>query len=1293
MKKTLVFIFLLTVMLGFSQQKQFQIAWEGYETISDGTFAFQVPAFNKDNFDYNLEDGLKFVSQWKISSSINETSARLENVSYTTISNAELKGLDVSTIPDELEFKLTKSVARQVTYAFLEVSPIIKDGANSYKKITSFNLVYTTVNTNRTANTNTTPGISSSVLKNGEWFQFYVDTTGVYKLSKTFLRDLGVNVNSVNPKRFKIFGYGGQMMPYMNSEPQYFDLVENAIKVVGEEDGSFNDSDYILFYATGPKGYNESSNTNINCYTTRTSYFLQVGGEEGKRIQPFVSSDLATDFVVDTHQTYLFHENDDYNLVQLGRRWFGDRFDVSLQKTFTFNVPDLVTSVPIQFKTVVASTSDSASSFGVSVNGTSVATLNISAATDSNLANDRTLNTSLLSTSSSIAVSLTYNKNGNPSALGYLDYISLEATRDLRFYGKQFGFYNTQVAQTSGTVEYQLSNASNVDEIWNVTNPYAVSSLSNSTAQATLNFKRPAGRLETFVAVTSSDYYEPQRDSQTTIDNQDLKGTVFFNDNGEFQDVDYLIVTPTNFYSQAVRLAEINKQQYGLNVKVATLGAIYNEFSSGNQEIVAIRNFVKYIYDNASSPEKRIKYLCMFGDGSYDYKNRLTNNTNIVPAWHAYSSFNLTNAFVSDDFYGMMDENEGAMETSDKLDIALGRIIADSPSQAKEMVDKIARYYNEGSYGSWRNSVVMVSDDVDEAWEVSLEQTTDKIADEVSDKKPFMNVTKIHSDAYKQESSAGGNRYPKVNEAMVNAMQTGALVVNYFGHGGEDGLAHERIFMKPDALSLTNNYRMNCFVTVTCEFTRFDNPLRETAGEVTFWNPNGAAISLITTTRQIFVSVGITFNTVLSEYLFSYNNNDEYADGEYPSMAEALRLTKTNSSIANTSQRHLVFYIGDPAMKLAIPKPNIRLTAINGKPISGEVDQLKALGRVNLAGEVTDAAGHVLTDYNGVLTSIIYDKEINRSTLGNDGTVVNGSVYIMDFKTLGEIIFRGQASVKDGAFNFDFVVPRDIGIPVGYGRVSFYAKSDTALEDQTGASIDIIKVGGINENAAEDNTGPVINIFMNDENFVTGGITNESPSLLVKLEDENGINTASGIGHDIVAIIDGDETNPYVLNDYYQTEVDDYQRGIVNYPFRDLEPGLHTLTVKAWDVYNNSSTSEIQFVVHNENENLVISNVLNYPNPFVNYTEFWFNHNSSGPLDVSIQIFTVSGKLVRTINAQTNTSECCISGASSLSRDIVWDGRDDFGDKIGKGVYVYKLKVRSAALNKTVEKIEKLVIL
>ncbi|GAA4949157.1 type IX secretion system sortase PorU [Algibacter agarivorans] len=1295
MKKKVLFLLLITSAVVLAQQKKYSLVWEGSQILSGGSYSVEVPSFNKAHFTYNFEDGLLFIDQWETKSPVNESSVTLSNVSYQVISNASLKDLDVNKIPDTLEFSLENSIARDKKYVFFQLSPIIKDANGSYKRVISFQINYKNggIAARKSAfnkNLGASGIISNSVLSSGEWYRFYVDTTGVFKLSKSFLQRLGVNVNSVDPRTIKLYGHGGRMIPYSNAVAYPFGVPENAIKFVGEEDGVFDNEDFILFYAQGPNGFNSDSQTNINCYTDKTYYYINVGSGNGKRIQPFVKPSGTVDLVINTFEDYQYHEVDAYNLVSLGRRWFGDRFDVDSNKKFEFDFPDIVTTEPVSLTVLVATASQSDSSMNIKVNNVDLTTLSLSGVSSPNFGNGASYNDNINVNTSKITVELDFDNQGNPSIMGYLDFISIEATRALNFSNKQFQFKNSDVASVSGIGQYNIANASQLSEVWDVTDIYNVANYINADQNSNLSFTAALGSLKTYVALSPSDYFVPKFDSKTVVNNQNIKGTIFQNNQGEFQDVDYIIVSPNNMINHAERLAQINRTQYGLNVKALGLDEIYNEFSSGNQDIGAIRNMVKYVYDNASAPENRIKYLCLFGDGSYDYKDRIPNNTNIVPSWHAYNSFSLATSIISDDFYGMMDDNEGSMSTSDKLDIAVGRILADTPQRGKEMVDKVESYYVKEAFGSWRNNFVVISDDVDKDWEGLLQETTDNVGNLVTQEKPFINVVKIHSDAFQQESSAGGNRYPEVNAEIVNAVDNGALVVNYFGHGGEDGLAQERILLKPDVNGFRNFYKLNCFVTVTCEFTRFDNPFRQTAGEFTYWNKQAGAIGLITTTRQIFVSFAIAFNNILGEYLFSYSDKDNFGDDEYPSMAEALRLAKADPSIVGVNQRRLVFFIGDPAMKLAFSKPNIKLTKINDVPIGQTTDTLKALSYVKLAGEVTDVSGNLLNNYNGTLSTTIYDKSIERQTLANDNTRLNGQLVKLDFTTLGEIIFRGQSSVKNGQFEVDFVVPKDIGIPVGFGKVSFYSKNQELSQDQAGASVNTVKIGGLNENAVEDNTGPVVSIFMNDENFVTGGITNESPTLLAKMEDSNGINTASGIGHDIVAIIDGDETNPVILNDYYQTEVDDYTKGTVTFPFKDLEPGLHTLTLKAWDVYNNSSISEIQFIVFDKDESLVINNVLNYPNPFVNYTEFWFNHNSSEPLDVSIQIFTVSGKLVRTLNGQTTGGGIT---TSSLSRDMVWDGRDDFGDKIGKGVYIYKLKAHSNLLNKTVEKIEKLVIL
>ena len=1114
-------------------------------------------------------------------------------------------------------------------------------------------------------------------MASGDWYKFKVDQTGVYRINKSFLNSIGMNTDNVDPRTIKIFGNGGKALPFKNIDNNEFDLIENSIQIIGEEDGSFDNNDFILFYGVGTNGYQgDDFDTNINPYSDESFYYVTSSVGFGNRIQQIVEPSGEATTIIDQYNSYQFFESDEFNPAKVGRRWLSNRFDIESEQSFTLNFPNIVPGELMNIKVKVASASETSTSMAISINGTSLDPLIFSPIEDPTLLNSKQFVGEIPSGNENLVFNLIYNNGGNPSSIGYLDYISAEAIVLLKGNNQQMPFRWNQASTTSGIGEYQISNASQFSQVWDITDSSLILSKVN-TSNSTFSFKANLGESREYVAINPSNYYQPTKINQSYVPNQNLKGTIFNDESGNFKDIDYLIVTPSSLLQAATKLADHRYQVDGINIKVITLNQIYEEFSSGKQDIVAIRNFVKYIYDNASSEDNRIKYLCLFGDTSYDYKDRISNNNNMVPTYHRLFSNSTFASFMSDDFYGNMDPEEGLMLAAEKLDIAVGRILADDLLLANDMVDKIIKYDSKESYGNWRNDFVLVSDDVDEVWEFnSLQKNLDRLGDEVSVRKPSINVKKLHSDSFQQIASAGGDRYPDVNNEFQNAIETGALIINYLGHGGEDGLASEFIFTKETAQNLRNNYKFSCIITVTCEFTKFDNPQRITAGELSYWNKDGGAIALVTTTRSISTITAVDFNDLLAPELFGY-------DRDIPNTpAEAVRIAKNNVGSLN---RRVVFFIGDPSMRLAFPRQKIELTTLNDVPIFESTEILKALDKVKLGGEIRDNNGNILADYNGVLEVKLFDKNRDRSTLGNDGVTQSGELLIMDFTTLGGVLFNGKATVSDGVFEIDFIMPRDTQIPLGAGRVSLYSQRDNSLNNQTGYNSNV-RIGGLNEDAPEDNQGPLINLFMNDESFVSGGVTNNSPILIAKLSDENGINTASGIGHDIIAIIDGDESNPFIINDYYQADVDDYSNGTASFTLRDLEVGLHTLTFKAWDVYNNSATSEIQFVVAG-NDDLKITNILNYPNPFVDYTEFWFNHNRPfEPLEVQIQVFTVTGKVIWTKNQIITTD-------GFLSRDIIWDGKDDFGESIAKGVYVYKLTVNSTLTNKRVEKYEKLVIL
>ena len=839
----------------------------------------------------------------------------------------------------------------------------------------------------------------------------------------------------------------------------------------------------------------------------------------------------------------------------------------------------------------------------------------------------------------------------SPYGKGWIDYIEINTERDLKMHGSQMSFRSLASVQSNSVSEFQLSNTNSSTRIWDVTQPLNPQSIIGQSSNSVLYFKIPSDSLRQFIAFNEG-YLSVELLGK--VDNQDLHA---------LRDVDYLIVSHPKFLEQANRLATFHESQ-GLNVEVVSPQQIYNEFSSGSQDVSAIRDFAKMLYDQ----DYPLRYLLLFGDASYDPKNRLSNNSNYILSYQSSNSTNELYSYVSDDYFALLDEEESISSNATNipfLDIGVGRFPVQTVEEAKNAVDKVIAYSALESYGDWRLNMCFVGDDNDEVETVHSLQA-EQLADYIATNYPEMNVDKIYLDAYQQESSTGGQRCESANNAISEAVNKGMFVVNYTGHGGELGWAHERILEIDDINSWSNKHKLPLFMTATCEFSRYDDPERVSAGEQVFLKENGGAIALLTTSRVVFTGSNLDLNTSFLENLFPQENE------LFPRLGDVLMRTKNNVvDISNTNHRNFTL-LGDPALQLAYPQFDIVLTDVQ--------DSAKALGLVTISGEIQHN-GIKLNNFNGIVYPKVYDKRRDFQTLGQD----ESPVFVFDLQK--NLLFKGKSSVENGEFSFSFIVPKDINYDFGNGKISLYAKGHIQGQfcDALGYNFDMV-VGGTSFEYIKDFEGPQIELFMNDTNFIFGGITDANPSLYAILYDESGINTVSnGIGHDMLAVVDEESSNPIVLNDFYESDINSYKSGIIDYPFSTLSEGKHSLTVKVWDVHNNSAERVTEFVVLSSN-NLTIQNLLNYPNPVFDFTSFYFEHNQNNEdMKVVLQIMDLQGRVVKEIKED-------ITPNGYRCGPIQWDGKSESGAKLNAGVYVYSL-VASLSNGKTTNNSGRLILI
>ena len=1199
---------------------------------------------------------------------------------YTKCSDTESSLIDLWNLDLKTNINSQPAIANGKAYTIFTIIPFRKNNNGGYEKLDSLSLKIQKLNSYQSKKASST--VSSSILSSGEWIKISIAENGIYKVDFSFLQKSGLITNEVNPNEIKLFGNGGGMLPLSNNDFRYDDLQENAIQIFdNDSNGLFNNGDYFLFYGSEQNTW-KWNNTDKkfthkkNLFSDSTYYFITVNNNGiGKRIQNIPSlTGTPSTRTVNQFIDCAFHEKDEYNFIKSGRNWYGDAFDVDINQTFDFNFPNLLPGIVKITSAVISRTSTNTfttSKFSINYNGSTILNQSISNVgtnyTD-DFARSSTLSTSFVANNDNISLNYIYTPY-NSSSTGWIDYIELNAIRRLANINSNMLFRDVDTVNQNAISQYSITNINN-EKIWNISDVTNVSNqqydLNNSTAVFHSNTQ--LNNVKSYF-IFNDNYKTPSLIG--SVKNQNLHG---------LPQSDFLIVTNSEFLSEAERLANFRRTNDGMKVAVATTEEIFNEFSSGSQDVAAIRDFVKMFYDRSVTLGTPPKYVLLFGDGSYDPKNRIGGNTNYLTTFQSENSISLIGSYTSDDFFGMLDVNEGTLTGAELIDVGIGRIPVRDITDARLMVDKIITYETPGNtssvascasnsssrFGDWRNVLCFVADDQDRNLHF---RQSERIASTVSANNQVYNIDKIVSDAYEQQSTPGGQRYPEVNEAINKRIEKGAFLINYTGHGGELGWSAESILNIDMINSWSNLNSMPAFITATCEFSRFDDPKRTAAGELVLLNNKGGGICLFTTVRLAFALDNEVINGDLLKYMFTPIN------GSMPRTGDIQRLAK----IENPGNRNVTL-LGDPSIRLAYPTLKVITEEIKQDGIVS--DTLKALSKVTIKGKVTDKNNVLQSNYNGTVYTTIFDKEKKIYNLVND--VSGNDVSLPDsFLLRKNIIYRGKSSVTNGEFTCSFIVPKDINYQFGIGRLSYYVHDETS--DGNGFDEGVV-IGGISANGINDQDGPSINLYLNDENFTAGGLTSENPIIYARLADSSGINTVgNGIGHDITALIDNNQQSVLVLNDYYESELNSYQKGIVKYKLSELSEGPHTLTLKAWDINGNSSTSNTDFVVSNSST-LALDHVLNYPNPFTTNTSFFFEHNKPCTgMTIQVQIFTVSGKLIRTLSDY----QIC---DGYRNNPLTWDGKDDFGDKIGQGAYIYRLKIRTAD-GETAEKIEKLVIL
>jgi hypothetical protein len=1089
------------------------------------------------------------------------------------------------------------------------------------------------------------PNVTNSVLSTGRWFRFEAPQEGIYKITRAMLASYGIDASTVNPMTIKIYNNGGKILPEKLNINRPTDLVENAITVVGENDGSFDEGDYILFYGKGINFWDYDLNDKkfqraYNPYSKQNYYWITSGGNEGKRIQNKSSVNDPSAQIITSTKAFQYWDEDKINIGKSGRFFMGDEFSESIKsRTYTSKVEGILDNQPKRYRYRFVNNSSSTVPFRMEENGVAIVNKNISGFGSYEYSYGK-VDSATVNYNGSIPgerslLKFTYNSSAS-SSFGYLDFFEIYYERELKAYEDFLIFFSN--AQTTIN-EYRLFNFSTSDiNVYDVTDYANVKTISNPIKHSGGEFwfqsSETALAPSKYLACSSVLYKTPE--NPVEMGNQNLRG---INPGAK-----YIIITHKNFKEQAERLKHYREteNQVPLSTIVIDIDQIFNEFSCGMRDVTAIRDFISYAYYNWSiEPE----YVLLFGDGDYDYKNIEGHNKNFVIPYETEDSFDEIDSYCTDDFFARI------VGIDLFVDIAIGRLNINSAVDAKIVVDKIISYENNSDRGVWRNRMTLVADDGKTSQQDDGTKHTGQSEDLSRIIPSYYDLKKIYLAAYPTVITGLGRRKPEVNQAIIDAVNNGTLILNFIGHGSPDLWTHEQVFIRSVSIPQFVNTNYFFVTAATCDFGYYDKPTALSATEELVLKENSGAIGVFTSSRPVYSDPNKVLNESFYRSMFSSTRDTMNLPIR---LGKAYFETKKTFTQPNDQKFHL---FADPALRLQIPQYNSTIDSINGLTTTANI-QLKALGQVRIDGVVRRPDNSIWNEFNGegVLTVFDSERSVPLPEFGNYSMTEQGG-----------IIFKGRVSITGGKFSADFIVPKDISYENRNGKVIFYFYNSNV--DGIGFTNNVI-IGGTDTSAVNDGNGPQIEIFFDDISYVNATIVRPNSNLLVKLSDETGLNTTgTGLGHKLTGIINDNENNPLDLTNYFTGDLDaGGKSGMINYKFSKLAQGNYKIEVKAWDVFNNAS-SELTYFKVVEGDGLAIEEVYNYPNPLNDNTTFTFQHNINQQIEVKINIYTVSGRMIQQIE-------------NNMINDrfvkIFWDGRDKDGDKVANGTYLYKIVVKSS---------------